>query len=476
MGRLYNYLSMLYRFFIIGIFIFLSKDYMDASSENVVYHYAGLLIYAFVFSLFNFNKVFSVVELLTVLVYINFQDQPIFYYLLLMPLINFIGLGMKTYENLIISGIVAGFIYYKSNQVEFAIIVFIAMMMLMIIFAIKFSQVNGAEREIQKIKKKEYEYKKQLTEKQLELENIMKMFVRSKELNEITKEADLLKALIISSKEFFDAEYSNLYIKEDGEFIKKGEYGKVEQYDTPEMIPERETEMDIINEQMMQIVLYLNKERWAVLRVFGKTTKISSNDRVIRLSFSDMDHELLLTYVDQVMIKMKEIKLQKKTEFLANYDYLTEIPNRRYFMDRFDQFKVISDRNNSTFSMILLDIDFFKHFNDKYGHDVGDEVLRKVAHVIQEMIRDKYDVVGRLGGEEFGIMLLNPENKTLEIAERIRRRISRIDAIETITVSMGVVHYRQDGKEWEELYNNCDKALYSAKENGRNRVVEFHNI
>lgn len=476
MNKLYNSLSMVYRFLIVIIFIFLSSQSSEQIGDTLLYHSIGLLIYAFVFSLFNFVKTISYIELVAMLAYIFIMDQPIFYYLLLMPLINFVGLGLKFIENLMVSIVIALFFYLKTGQIWFSIIVFIAVWMVMIIFALKFMQVGGAQREVQKIKKQEYNYKKELLEKQLELENIMKMFVRSKELNEITKEEDLLKALIISSKEFFDAECSVLYLEENGDFVKMGEYGKVKQYETAEILPRQATETDIINEKMMQVVMYMEGKKWAIIRVYGKTTKISTSERVIKLSFSDVDHEVLLTYVDQVIIKLKEIRLQKETEFLANYDFLTNVPNRRYFMDRFDQYKVIADRKGGEFSMILLDIDFFKHFNDKYGHDVGDEVLRQVSAVIKEMVRDKYDIVGRLGGEEFAIILFNPEDKTYEVAERIRRRISRIDAVETITVSMGVVYYEKDGTEWEDLYNKCDKALYAAKQNGRNRVIEYADI
>ena len=426
MGRMYNSLSMLYRFMIVGIFIFLVIQAKDVIGDVEIYHYGILLIYALIFSMFNFHKILSFVELILVLSYVHIMDQPIFYYLLLMPIINFIGLSMKYYENILVGGIIGAFIYFKTQQVWFAMVVFIAVVMLMIIFKVKFHQIEGIEKEIEKVKKKEYAYKKEIAEKNLELDNIMKMFVRSKELNEIKKEDDLLKAMILSSKEFFDAEYSVLYINENERFEKVGDYGKVQQYGLGDILPTRETETDIINEDMMQIVVYLEGKKWAIIRVYGKTTKITTNDRRVKLSFSDVDHEVLLTYVDQAIIKLKEIRLQKKTEFLANYDYLTEIPNRRYFMDRFDQFKVISDRKHGTFSMMLLDIDHFKHFNDKYGHDVGDDVLRKVATVINEMVREKYDIVGRLGGEEFGIMLFNPEDKTNEVAERIRRRISRM--------------------------------------------------
>ena len=170
---------------------------------------------------------------------------------------------------------------------------------------------------------------------------------------------------------------------------------------------------------------------------------------------------------------------KKQAEELAQTDELTGMNNRRSF---FSQGHIISEqaiRYRLQFTVMMLDIDWFKKVNDNYGHLIGDEALKDVARVIMAGIRTP-DISGRIGGEEFAIILpqTQPE-KTIEIAERLRRTVKSI-AIPvadnkniSLTISIGIGQYSDQNQSLHEVLSLADKALYQAKEQGRNRVVLF---
>jgi diguanylate cyclase (GGDEF)-like protein len=129
---------------------------------------------------------------------------------------------------------------------------------------------------------------------------------------------------------------------------------------------------------------------------------------------------------------------------------------------------------------MMIDIDNFKHFNDSRGHLMGDEALRRVSRAIIHTIRT-IDVASRYGGEEFSVMLpLTDKESSLIIAERLRQEVERIHFEKTeglpevnLSVSIGLASYPLDAEDATELINYADKALYYAKEHGKNRVVLF---
>lgn len=181
---------------------------------------------------------------------------------------------------------------------------------------------------------------------------------------------------------------------------------------------------------------------------------------------------LLPTAVDITERKRLEEELQRQ----AHMDYLTGLPNRRSFMDRGEIELARILRYESPLSILMLDIDHFKKINDTYGHQSGDLVLASVASTFQEVLRN-VDISGRLGGEEFAVIL--PETgieKATEVAERLREIISAdkvtlTDGIEiNYTVSIGVATLIEKTSNINMLLNEADKALYKAKQTGRNRV------
>ena len=173
------------------------------------------------------------------------------------------------------------------------------------------------------------------------------------------------------------------------------------------------------------------------------------------------------------------LKLQTATrqlELLASTDPLTGAFNRRHFMDTGNNELLRSNRYKHSYSVLMLDIDHFKAVNDTHGHNIGDVALKKTVRVIEETLRGE-DTLGRLGGEEFAVLLpeTNAARATL-LAERIRVAISQI-VIETptdpltFTMSIGMTEGREGDENIDTLLQRADEGLYKAKEQGRNQVV-----
>jgi diguanylate cyclase (GGDEF)-like protein len=162
---------------------------------------------------------------------------------------------------------------------------------------------------------------------------------------------------------------------------------------------------------------------------------------------------------------------------LSIIDELTALPNRRHGLERVQNLLQQSQRNEFTFSFLILDIDDFKAVNDYEGHQAGDVVLKDIADIIQELCRS-YDLAFRYGGDEFIICLPNTDpTAAAAFAERIRSAIEKHlfvlqDSTEiSTTVSIGIANFPADGDSMELLLSAADKALYDAKQQGRNRVI-----
>lgn len=169
-------------------------------------------------------------------------------------------------------------------------------------------------------------------------------------------------------------------------------------------------------------------------------------------------------------------RLRKKVKLLATRDPLTNICNRREILEILKREKSFSDRTGSPFSLCLLDLDGFKNINDTYGHQAGDIILKAFTRAIRRSIRTE-DYLGRYGGEEFLVIFVssNCNDSNPAYVERLlsaTRRLSfpEIDKGLRITVSIGVTAYVQAGVSIDALISMVDKALYRAKELGRNRV------
>jgi diguanylate cyclase (GGDEF)-like protein len=195
-----------------------------------------------------------------------------------------------------------------------------------------------------------------------------------------------------------------------------------------------------------------------------------------RGSFRERDEQLLSVVARSAGLALENAELHKRTEELSIVDELTNSYNYRYFIQRLQEEKKRAVRYSLPLSIIMVDIDRFKKLNDRYGHEVGNIVLRSLTRTIRRCVRD-VDVLARYGGEEFVVILpQTPQIEAHRIGERIREQVeaTNIDAgstgIVNITVSVGVSSYPENGKSEEDLVSVADQALYRAKGSGRNLV------
>ena len=170
--------------------------------------------------------------------------------------------------------------------------------------------------------------------------------------------------------------------------------------------------------------------------------------------------------------------MYETVEALAITDSLTGLYTRRYFFERLNEELNRSKKYGLRFSFLMIDIDDFKKCNDTHGHLVGDVILKDVSRIIKEGVRE-IDLVARYGGEEFSIILPETDkNGAMLAAERVRKKIDEnvfkaYDEILKVTVSIGVSVYPEDGSDAGEIVERADKALYAAKNSGKNIVCEY---
>ncbi|WP_321494673.1 GGDEF domain-containing protein [uncultured Desulfobacter sp.] len=166
---------------------------------------------------------------------------------------------------------------------------------------------------------------------------------------------------------------------------------------------------------------------------------------------------------------------KKEAERIARIDILTGIYNRRAFYEIAPKYIAAAKRSNSPLSVVMLDIDHFKSINDTYGHAVGDMVLASIANMLKHEIRES-DIVGRLGGEEFVILLPDSDrNGAFKIVERLRQKVQIMNFPGydfNVTSSFGIV-VNTAHESIDHLLKNADSALYDAKNRGRNQTVVY---
>ncbi len=180
---------------------------------------------------------------------------------------------------------------------------------------------------------------------------------------------------------------------------------------------------------------------------------------------------------EQLALSFISLQLRENLRFLSVHDPLTGLYNRRYLEESINQDIAKAQRSHSSFGVMLIDIDFFKKINDSFGHITGDIVLKTLSQLFFESIR-RSDIACRWGGEEFLLYLRDSRlDITLEKAENLRRAVEKLrinydkQHIINTTISIGIAQYPQDGLTRELLIASADKALYEAKNTGRNKVI-----
>jgi diguanylate cyclase (GGDEF)-like protein len=203
---------------------------------------------------------------------------------------------------------------------------------------------------------------------------------------------------------------------------------------------------------------------------------------LLNMSYEEMNRELIQSKMALEKLTKELEQKNNLLENLANIDGLTEINNHRFFQNFLDQEINRSIRNEGTISILLADIDHFKKFNDTYGHQTGDFILKEFCRVCKEQIRE-YDLIARYGGEEFIFVL--PETEPDEariVAEKIRSSVEDYsfddgNSVYSVTISIGVASARPSGRDFKknEFIGLADEALYQAKGNGRNQTAMYNS-
>jgi diguanylate cyclase (GGDEF)-like protein len=214
------------------------------------------------------------------------------------------------------------------------------------------------------------------------------------------------------------------------------------------------------------------------------TAKDNDEDEEYGLNLGAIDY--IIKPFNKAIVKLRiknhlELKLKSDLlEELSMYDGLTHIPNRRYFDEMFESSYKQSKREQTSLTVMMIDIDFFKPYNDNYGHGKGDETLKKVAHALQSVLKRPTDLVARYGGEEFVVLLQNTSlEDSKKIASKLLNAIKELDIVheysnveKRVTVSIGVA-YKQEQSQIakEELLKKADQALYHVKNKTRNNFM-----
>jgi diguanylate cyclase (GGDEF)-like protein len=221
--------------------------------------------------------------------------------------------------------------------------------------------------------------------------------------------------------------------------------------------------------------------------VFKKITLgvLNLSDKENGEIFDERDLDVITRFGNHAAAMIHRANALERSEILeqlAVTDPLTELYNRRFLIRRMDEELNRSRRQNVHLTVMIIDLDNFKIYNDLCGHVAGDKALKKVGRILKSSVREM-DVVARYGGEEFCVILPGTAKmESLFVAERIRRTIDKESfpgeeglPLEHLTASIGISSFPEDGDSITPLINSADTALYQAKKAGRNRIVVFHD-
>jgi diguanylate cyclase (GGDEF)-like protein len=200
-----------------------------------------------------------------------------------------------------------------------------------------------------------------------------------------------------------------------------------------------------------------------------------------RGAFDAAASRVLGVLANQAAAALSTIQMNDRIKDMAMRDGLTGLYNRRAFDEQLRHALGREDRQKGRLGLVLLDIDHFKKLNDTFGHPAGDAVLRHTAHVVEQHLR-RADEASRFGGEEFALILPGTDEAgALRLAERVRGGVEKAQLVFegarlSVTVSLGVAVWPSDGQHEETLLAAADRALYAAKQAGRNRVAAASSL
>jgi diguanylate cyclase (GGDEF)-like protein/PAS domain S-box-containing protein len=216
--------------------------------------------------------------------------------------------------------------------------------------------------------------------------------------------------------------------------------------------------------------------------ITGRASTMYQNSSMIPLESIDgsVNHICLIIYdVTDIAVNQEDLtKANGHLAYLSQTDSLTELFNRGFWEDEFKREHKRCSRSQQPSCLVMFDIDHFKNVNDQYGHQAGDEVIRTLASMVRQTARET-DICGRYGGEEFAILLVDTDSAAAtHFTERLRKKVAEL-TVKTdeheiqFTISSGVAQYSSNFNKHTQWIEAADKALYHAKENGRNRTTVY---
>ncbi len=301
---------------------------------------------------------------------------------------------------------------------------------------------------------------------QFSIKNALFLFALKQNENRLT---------VLNSKGFYQKDVKDLVLQKSDPIFK---YLKSTAYPTslPELSKKKE------NSKAVEKLRNLKLEIAAPVIIQGNIEGlICLGARVRNQQYepTDMEHISILTNI--ISIAVSNASLYNEVKQLSYTDGMTELHNFRYFELRLKEEVTRDKRTKTGLSLLILDVDFFKNYNDTMGHPAGDEVLRKLAHILKDTVREN-DIVARYGGEEFAVILPAIDTDGAYIlAERIRTKVEEtyfeheeIQPNGKVTVSIGGAALPEHATTYKDLIYKADTAMYAAKNSGRNQVQMFN--
>jgi len=307
------------------------------------------------------------------------------------------------------------------------------------------------------------------------LDDFLKLSRRAKWINKDMKTVDLLREMI---KNHYESVMIVENFKPIGIFTTKDVVNIIKHNENLELpvynymsSPVETINRDCSVKEALEYLKQKHYKRVVVVDEEGNMSGIITQKELISLSYSRWAMLMKEHHEELSQINASLLNKSKKYEAMAATDHLTGLYNRNKFLELYlSSYKTMEERGNSM-SLIIVDIDYFKKINDIYGHNVGDEVLVNISHELQKTLRN-IDIVCRWGGEEFVILLPATEiDDAVFLAEKLRNHIHKleIDKVGEVTASFGVAKVNK-GDDIKSVVERADKALYEAKDSGRNCV------
>jgi two-component system, cell cycle response regulator len=280
---------------------------------------------------------------------------------------------------------------------------------------------------------------------------------------------------VLNSKGFYKSEVENLILEKSDPFIHYI-------YENQKPLPMDHLPKEIAESSGTRVLKEINIELVSPIKILHNNSEalICLGQRVNDKPYTENELELLITINNIVSIAISNAALYDEVIQLSYTDGMTELHNYRYFEMRLREEVLRHSRNKQDVSLIILDVDNFKNYNDTLGHQAGDEVLKILGKILKETVREN-DIVARYGGEEFSVILPGVSRDGVVIlAERLREFVDEaafpnqeVQPSGSLSISVGTASLPLDATEFKDLIYKADTALYAAKRGGRNRVVQY---